>query len=72
MTLIRVLVAISLVIFLADLAVAGDVTFSGDARVRYIFRDNYGFGNDDKDRSGHDVWDSRVRVNVHAKAKGGA
>ena len=65
--------AISVVLFLMFMAPtvsANEVTFSGDARVRYIYRDNYGFGN--FDRGAHDVLDSRVRINLHAKSKGGA
>lgn len=49
---------------------AGEVSFSGDARVRYIVKNNYLFGNLDGPTS--DYWTSRVRINVIAKAAGGA
>lgn len=49
---------------------AGEVSFSGDARVRYIVKNNYLFGNLDGPTSGY--WTSRVRINVIAKAAGGA
>lgn len=70
MIILRVLVVVSLFMLLADFASAGDVTFSGDARARYIYKDSYGFGNFGK--GAHGFWDSRVRINVHAKSKGGA
>lgn len=49
---------------------AGEVTFSGDARVRYIFESNTLFGNAGETTS--ESWDSRVRLNLHAKADGGS
>ena len=66
----RAITVVLFLVFMATSASANEVTFSGDARVRYIYRDNYGFGN--FNRGARDVWDSRVRVNLHAKSKGGA
>ncbi|WP_456388637.1 porin [Desulfolithobacter sp.] len=55
---------------MASAAVA-EVTMSGDARVRYIYKNSYDFGaNAAKD--GWDYFDSRIRVKVDATAKGGA
>ncbi len=47
---------------------SAEVNLSGDARVRYIITDNYGFTDTDT----ADTWNSRVRVKVDAKAPGGA
>ena len=66
----RIILVTSLCMFLAKGVTASEVTFSGDARVRYILKYNYGFGNFDLGRQ--EFWDSRVRVNLHAKATGGA
>lgn len=46
---------------------AAAVDLSGDSRVRYRYRDNYGFSDVSKDQ-----FDSRVRVKIKATAKGGA
>lgn len=51
-------------------AAYAEVNLSGDARVRYVYKDKYDFGNTDKDAS--DRFDSRIRVKFDAKAKGGA
>ncbi|WP_457574126.1 hypothetical protein [Desulfolithobacter sp.] len=51
-------------------AALAEVSLSGDARVRYIYKDSYDFGATTKD--GYDYFDSRIRVKVEAKAKGGA
>ena len=47
-----------------------EVNLSGDARVRWMVKDSYDFGNTDQDTTNY--FDSRVRVKVDAKAKGGA
>ncbi len=47
-----------------------EVNLSGDARVRWMVKDSYDFGNTDQDTTNY--FDSRVRVKVEAKAKGGA
>jgi len=51
-------------------AAYAEVNLSGDARARYIYKDKYDFGNSDQDAM--DYFDSRIRVKVEAKAKGGA
>ncbi len=59
---------------LAGIAQAADaepgVNLKGDARVRAVYRDNFDFGNSDKD--GHSYLDSRVRLTVKGTAAGGA
>lgn len=47
-----------------------EVNLSGDARVRWMVKDSYDFGNTGQDTTNY--FDSRVRVKVDAKAKGGA
>jgi len=47
-----------------------EVNLSGDARVRWMVIDSDEFGNIDQDTTNY--FDSRVRVKVDAKAKGGA
>ena len=47
-----------------------EVNLSGDARVRWVYKDKYDFGNSDQDATNY--FDSRMRVKVNAKAKGGA
>ncbi len=56
-----------------------EVNLSGDARVRWMVKDSYGFGNDGGYVDGQwqsqdttNYFDSRIRVKVDAKAKGGA
>ncbi len=49
---------------------AGEITFSGDGRVRAILRNNTFFGN--VDGPDQDSWDSRVRLVAKGKADGGA
>lgn len=66
----RVTIILLFLTILVATASAGQVTFSGDARVRYIVKNNYLFGN--LDSSTNDYWTSRVRINVFAKAAGGA
>ena len=48
----------------------GEVTLGGDARVRYVYKDDYDFGN--SQQGAFDYFDSRVRVTLEGKAKGGA
>ena len=59
---------------LAGIAQAADaepgVNLKGDARVRAVYRDNFDFGNSNKD--GHSYLDSRVRLTVKGTAAGGA
>jgi hypothetical protein len=47
-----------------------DVNLGGDARLRYIYKDNYDFGNSEQDAA--DYIDSRIRITFAGKAKGGA
>lgn len=54
----------------AAAASAGEVDFSGDARARYVIRDNRLFGN--LLNNNNDFWDSRVRINMQAKTVSGA
>lgn len=59
--------------FLVSSAVATEdagVTISGDARARVIYKDNYDFGNSDKDAAS--FGDSRVRLVMTGTAAGGA
>jgi len=51
-------------------AALAEVNLSGDARVRWIYKDKYDFGNSDQDATNY--FDSRIRVKFDAKAKGGA
>lgn len=57
-----------------DIAPAAEVKpgvqLSGDARVRAVYRDDFDFGNSDKD--GETYLDSRVRINIKGTAAGGA
>lgn len=46
------------------------VEFSGDARARYYYQDNYVLSDDSKDSADH--WNSRVRLNVKATTAGGS
>lgn len=63
------LLAASIVFSAAGVSIA-EVTIKGDGRVRYIYKDNYLFGN--LDRSATDFWDSRVRLTIEAKSRSGA
>lgn len=47
-----------------------EVTITGDGRVRYVVKNNYLFGNFDGEIQ--DSWDSRVRIVVEARSRGGA
>lgn len=46
------------------------VELSGDARVRAVYRDDFDFGNSDKD--GENYLDSRIRLTIKGTAAGGA
>jgi hypothetical protein len=67
---LQVLLAGLMLIIMANVVCAGDVTFTGDARARYIYRKNYEYKTPGGSTS--DSKDSRVRININAKASGGA
>lgn len=77
----KVLVAGAALLLVGGMAASAmaEVNLSGDARVRWVYKDKYGFGNDGKMINGQwkeqdatNYFDSRFRVKVKAKAKGGA
>ena len=54
-------------------AASAEVNLSGDARVRYIGMNSARWSADLQDQSGYqDTWNSRVRIKINAKSKGGA
>lgn len=56
-------------------AASAEVNLSGDARVRWIYKDKYQFGNkvvNGVEQDATNNLDSRVRVKIEGKAKGGA
>jgi len=68
----KVLVAGAALLLVGGMAASAmaEVNLSGDARVRWVYKDKYDFGNSDQDATNY--FDSRFRVKVNAKSKGGA
>ena len=74
----KVLAAGAALLMVGSMASAAfaEVNLSGDARVRYVVKSDYDFGNNDA--NGNDLtpdvnyFDSRIRIRIDGKAKGGA
>lgn len=62
-----IVAATGLMIANSALVATAAVEFSGDARARYYFQDNYNSKNDSADH-----WNSRVRLNIKGTTAGGA